>query len=141
MDVSSADGTFTLISTPTASYLCRYVDGGVAACAVRSSTEVENGTPFRFILMRPRQVLEEIGAKAKGAVTQTPERTIAGVSADCFSAACDREQEMERVEWCYSRGGILLFFSTATEGGGSTTLEATAVSTEVSDPEFVPPHA
>lgn len=139
MDVSSASGTFTLISIPTASYLCRYVDGGVAGCAVRSSTEVENGTPFRFIFMRPRQVLEEIGAKAEGAVTQTSERTIAGLSADCFSAAGEKEQEIDRVEWCYSGGGILLFFSTATAEGGSTTLEATAVSTEVSDAEFVPP--
>jgi hypothetical protein len=141
MDVSSADGTFTLISTPTASYLCRHVHGGVAACAVRSSIDVENGTPFRFVLMRPRQVLDEIGAKAEGAVTQTSERTIAGLSADCFSAAGDEEQAVDRVEWCYSGGGILLFFSTATEEGGSTTLEATTASTEVSDAEFVPPSA
>ena len=139
MDVSSADGTFTLISTPTASYLCRHVDGGVAGCADRSSTEVENGTPFRFIFMRPRQVLDEIGAKPEGTVTQTSERTIAGLSADCFSAAGGEKQSMDRVEWCYSGAGILLFFSTATEEGGSTTLEATVVSTEVSDAEFVPP--
>ena len=138
MDVSSADGTFTLISTPTASYLCRDVDRGVAGCAVRSSTEVENGTPFRFLLMRPRQVFDEIGANDEGAVTQTSARTIAGLSADCFLAAGKEKQEMDRVEWCYSGRGILLFFSTATQEGGSTTLEATAVTTEVSDAQFVP---
>ncbi len=48
---------------------------------------------------------------------------------------------MVRVQWCYSGGGVLLFFSTATEEGGSATLEATAVSAEVSDAEFVPPSA
>jgi hypothetical protein len=74
-------------------------------------------------------------------LTQTSERTIAGLSAECFSAAGDEEQVVDRVEWCYSGGGILLFFSTAIEEGGSTTLEATAASTEVSDAEFVPPSA
>jgi hypothetical protein len=141
MDVSSSDGTFILISTPTASYLCRHVDGGVAACAVRSSTEVENSTPFRFMLLKPGQVLDEIAVTAKAAVTQTSSRMIAGLSAECFSAAGEARQRTDRVEWCYSAGGILLFFSTATEEGGSTTLEATAVSTEVSDAEFVPPSA
>jgi hypothetical protein len=139
MDVSSSDGTFTLIRTRAASYLCRDVDGGAAGCAVRSSIEVGNGTLFRFIFMRPRQVLDEIGAKVEGAVTQTSARTIAGLSADCFLATGKEEQEMDRVEWCYSGRGILLFFSTATQEGGSTTLEASAVTTEVSDAPFVPP--
>ena len=139
MDMSSADGIFTLIFAPSASYLCRHVDAGLAACAVRSSNEVENRTPFRFILMRPRQVLDEIGREAEGTVIQASPRTIAGLSAECFSAAGRGEQGTDRVEWCYSGGGILLFFSTATEEGGSATLEATSVSTEVSDAEFVPP--
>jgi hypothetical protein len=139
MDVSSTDGTFTLIRTRTASYLCRDVDGGAAGCAVRSLIEVENGTLFRFILMRPRQVLDEIGARVEGAVTQTSARTIAGLFADCFVAVGKEKQEIDRVEWCYSGRGILLFFSTATREGGSTTLEASAVTTEVSDAQFVPP--
>lgn len=138
MEVSSADSTFILASTPTASYLCRSVDGGVAGCADRSSPEAEESSPFPIIFMRPGQVLDEIGARVDGAVTQTSGRTIAGLTADCFSAT-GGVQEIDRVEWCYSEGGILLFLSTATEEGGSTTLEATEVSTEVSDGDFAQP--
>ena len=138
MDVSFADGTLILVSAPRTSYLCRSVAGGVASCADRSSPELEDGSPFPFILMRPRQVLDEIGARVDGAVTLASERTIAGLTAECFSAA-GSVREKDRVEWCYSDGGLLLFLSTATEEGGSAILEANEVSTEVSDADFSPP--
>ena len=139
IDVPSSDGTFTLFRTPSGGYVCRQGVESVAQCAIRSSAEVENRTPFRFILVRPRSVLDEIGAKAHGAVTQATARTIAGLSAECFSAAGNEGQGIDRVEWCYSESGILLLFSSVTDEGRTMTLEATAVSTDVSDTEFVPP--
>jgi hypothetical protein len=42
-----------------------------------------------------------------------------------------------RVEWCFSRSGLLLYVLDGVEGGRVTTVEATEVSEVVSDGDFV----
>ena len=139
MDVSSPDGAFVLIHTPNASYLCRGDDGSKSGCLAGSPNDAEKDSPFASLVRSPAQILEEIGANVDGAVIQTSERTIAGILAECFAATGGSGHEKDRVEWCYSNEGVPLYFLEGVEGGDSTTLEATEVSTDLSNGDFVPP--
>ena len=139
MDVSSPDGAFVLISAPDAGYLCRGDEGSKSGCLARSPNDAEALAPFAFFFRSPARILEEIGADVDGAVTQSSERTIAGVLAECFSATGGSGHEKDRVQWCYSKEGIPLYFLSRVEGGDSTTLEATQVSADISNADFLPP--
>ena len=60
-----------------------------------------------------------------------------GHPADCFRASGDSAQTACRVEWCFSRSGLLLYLFDGVEGRRVTAVEATDVSEVVSDGDFV----
>ena len=134
MDAASPRGTFTLLSTSDGAVRCRS-DGTVTGCVA-----VDELGSFASLVEDPMQILDELGAKG-GAVPVTVEasRTIAGMRAGCFRATGGSAEAVRRVEWCYSRDGILLSLFDGVEGGRVTTAEATDVSGGVADGVFVPP--
>ena len=87
-------------------------------------------SPFGFLFMSPASILDAVGA-GDPVVISEPGTEVAGVHAECFAARGNRG----RAEWCYSDGGVLLSFLGG-EGDDLTTLEAVAVSSEVSEGDF-----
>jgi len=134
MDGASPDGSFTWLSTPDGTVRCRGTDIVASGCVAAGS----NG-PFASVVESPARILDEIGGSGGAIVSGGPGRTIAGLPAECFRADGGSAQTPHRVEWCFSRSGLLLDLFDGVEGGRVTTVEATDVSEVVSDGDFVVP--
>ena len=77
-----------------------------------------------------------LGADAGEALSARPERRIAGLRAECFSATRHGSNgETNRAEWCFSKEGILLWSRVEIEGDIAQ-LEAIDISSTVSDAAF-----
>jgi hypothetical protein len=87
-------------------------------------------TPFGFLFMSPGSILDAIGAGDAVGISE-PGSEVADVDAECFAASGHRG----RAEWCYSDPGVLLSYLRGA-GDDLTTLEAVAVSSEVSEGDF-----
>jgi hypothetical protein len=134
MDEASPDGSVTQVSTPDGRVRCRTTDIVASDCVAAES----NG-PFASVVESPARVLDEIGGPGGTLVSAGPGQTIAGIPAQCFSAIGGSAETSHRVEWCFSRSGLLLYLFDGVEGGRVTTVEATDVSEVVSDGDFVVP--
>jgi len=133
-DGASPDGSFTRLSTPEGTVRCRGTDIVASGCVAARS----NG-PFASVVGSPARILDEIGGSGGAIVSEGPRRTIAGLPAECFRADGGSAQTPHRVEWCFSRSGLLLYVSDGVEGGRAMTVEATEVLEGVSDRAFVVP--
>jgi hypothetical protein len=136
MEVSNARGVSLLVSTPDGAYHCHRSDPGRRRCAPTSPEELVTDAPFGAIFRRPAQILRELGPGAAASLTARPEREIAGISAECFSAT-GRDGRGGRGDWCYSRDGVLLWLRVDLPDVGMTQLEATDVSSTVSNADLV----
>jgi hypothetical protein len=134
MDEASPDGSFTLLSIPDGQVRCRGTEIVASGCVAAGS-----GGPFASVVERPARILDEIGASGGAIVSEGPGRTIAGLPAECFRADGGSAEIPHRVEWCFSRSGLLLYLFDGVEGGRVTTVEATDVSEVVADRDFVVP--
>ena len=132
MDGVSPDGGFTLLSTPDGHVRCRLTEGAASTCFA-----TETSGPFASVVEAPERILGELGASGRSVVSAGPGRMIAGFSATCFRANGGSAQAARRVEWCFSRSGLLLCLFDGVEGRRVTTVEATDVSEVVSDGDFV----
>jgi hypothetical protein len=133
MDGASPDGSFTRLSTPDGDVRCRGTEGAASTC---SATETSG--PFASVVESPVRTLDRLGAGGSE-VSAGPRRTIAGIPAECFSATGGSTETSHRVEWCFSRSGLLLYLFDRVEGGRVTTVEATEVSEGVSEGNFIVP--
>jgi hypothetical protein len=97
----------------------------------------ETSGPFASVVEAPERILGELGASGGSVVSAGPRRTIASISAECFRASGGSAQTARRVEWCFSRSGLLLYLFDGVEGRRLATVEATDVSEVVSDGDFV----
>jgi hypothetical protein len=134
MDGVSPDGGFTLLSTPDGVVRCRGTEVAASTCFA-----TETSGPFASVVQAPEPILAELGASGGSAVSAGARRTIAGLPAECFRADGGSAEIPHRVEWCFSRSGLLLYLFDGVEGGRVTTVEATDVSEMVSDGDFVVP--
>jgi len=132
MEVSNARGVSLLVSTPDGAYQCHRSDAGRRRCAPTSPDELETDAPFGAIFRQPAQILQELGPGAAASLTTRPDREIAGISAECFSAT----GRGGRADWCYSRDGVLLWSRVDLPEVGMTQLEATDVSSTVSNSDL-----
>ena len=138
MKVTNARGVSLLVSTPEAAYHCHRSDTGPRRCAPTSAGELESDTPFGAIFLPPKQILDDLGPGAADSVATRSDREIAGTRTECFSATlARREGDPRRAGWCYSKDGVLLSSLVDIPEVGITTLEATDVSSRVSDTDFV----
>jgi hypothetical protein len=134
MDGVSPDGGFTLLSTPDGDVRCRGTEVAASTCFA-----TETSGPFASVVEAPERILAELGASGGSVVSAGPRRTIAGTPAECFRAIGGSAETSHRVEWCFSRSGLLLYLFDGVEGGRVTTVEATDVSEVVADGDFVVP--
>jgi len=134
MDGVSPDGGFTRLSTPDGDVRCRGTEVAASTCFA-----TETSGPFASVVEAPERVLADLGASGGSSVSAIPRRTIAGIPAQCFSAIGGSPETSHRVEWCFSRSGLLLYLFDGVEGGRVRTVEATDVSEVVSDRDFVVP--
>jgi hypothetical protein len=134
IDGASPDGSFTRLSTPEGTVRCRGTDIVASDCVAAGS----NG-PFASVVESPARLLDEIWGSGGAIVSEGPDRMIAGLPADCFRADGGSSETPRRVEWCFSRSGLLLYVFDGVDGGRVTTVEATDVSEVVSDGDFVVP--
>jgi hypothetical protein len=134
MDEASPDGSFILLSIPDGQVRCRGTEIVASGCVAAGSSG-----PFASVVERPARILDEIGASGGAIVSEGPGRTIAGLPAECFRADGGSAEIPHRVEWCFSRSGLLLYLFDGVEGGRVTTVEATDVSEVVADRDFVVP--
>jgi hypothetical protein len=142
MELSNHRGSSTLLTTPDGAYRCHQPVDGTRACAPTSATELTADGPFGSILLPPSQILDMLGPDAAEALTARPERQIAGIRAECFSAVLPgTDGEANQANWCYSKDGILLRSLIVSTDTGTTMLEATEVSTSVSEADFDLRHA
>jgi hypothetical protein len=129
MDVTSPVDSFRILSTGDGGLLCPAAQND-RGCRSISKPEARRASPFAFLFMTPGSILDAIGAE-DGAVAWEPRAEVAGIGVECFAARGRRG----RAEWCYSRRGVLLSFLGG-EGDDLTTLEAVAVSSQVSEGDF-----
>jgi hypothetical protein len=97
---------------------------------------------FGAIFLRPTQILDDLGSGATDSLATGPDRDIAGISAECFSATLQGQNgDSRRAEWCFSKDGVLLSSLVELAEEGTSRLEAIDVQRGVSDADFeaVPP--
>jgi len=119
--------SLTWLSTGDGEVRCRGDAPGLRCAAA------EGNGPFGSLVDTPAAILDQIGAP----VTAEADRTIAGIRSECFLVEGDRGGTIHRVEWCYSRDGLLLFLLDEIEGGRMATAEATQLASGVTAGDFV----
>ncbi len=106
IDEVSPDGSFTLLSTPDGHVRCRGTEVAASTCFA-----TERSGPFTSVVEAPVRTIDELGASGGSVVSAGLRRTIAGLPATCFRASGGSAQTPHRVEWCFSRSGLLLYSS------------------------------
>jgi hypothetical protein len=124
--------SFVMINTPDASYMCTSFPGADGSCFKGETEDASN--PFAGFTDIVEGIDEEITAGDVTVRTRT-ERKIAGVDAVCWEV----ESPEGSGTFCASESGIPLLIE-ITAPDGNFTLEATDVSTDVSDSDFEPPY-
>lgn len=108
---------------------------GEEYCMTSDAEGAETATSaFDSFFSMPQDLAED----SEGVDIDTSQRSIAGVDATCFSVSSTLSDIGEN-EVCFSEGGLLLYLN-GESVGQSFTLEATSVSTDVSDADFEPPY-
>jgi hypothetical protein len=141
LDMSGSDlGDVTMIATEDSTAVCTE---GTCLAIANSDSAIVPVPPFVGDFTDPDVLTSSIAGSVLGVEIDSFQETIAGESADCFSASGSVEGESGSTEWCFTDDGILLrSFSTFEEDGetGEFRLEATTVSRDVSDADFEPPY-
>ena len=122
-----------IISADGRSYLC-VSRSEEQRCFETESPEADTEA-MALLLDVPRAIVDGIGDVELASKTQ---RLVAGEDATCF-AVSSAKAGLEDVVICFSEDGQLLYLQTEVEGARST-FEATSVSTDVTDEDFVPPY-
>ncbi|MBI4259623.1 MAG: hypothetical protein HY658_03560 [Actinobacteria bacterium] len=141
MDILSEGETAILIGSPQGTFLCGGA-GEEAGCLLFPPEQAgaAAGAPFAELFSDPEALQQQIETSLGGAEVQTSERTIGGVQGFCYTAAGEVEGEAGAAEWCFSESGVPLLIAAESATEGSFRMEATEVSTEVSDSDFEPPY-
>ncbi len=138
-ELSSTEGVLQfrtiIIISGGKSYLC-FSGGGEESCLVTSAEEAEVGkAPFDPIFDISRELA---GAAEDVDIIDRSQRRIAGVDASCFKVRSDISV-LGDGEVCFSAEGILLLLQSELDNVSST-IEATSVSTDVTDEDFELPY-
>jgi hypothetical protein len=91
----------------------------------------------------PDALTKSIAERVPGLDIDTSERTIAGQSASCFSLVSPVVGGEGEAEWCFTDDGIVLLLASSlsdAEASGTFRLEATDISSDLSDADFEPPY-
>lgn len=138
-ELSSSEGLVQfrtiIISSGGKSYLC-FSSGGEESCLVTSAelagVETAAFDPIFDISQKLAEEAEDVE------IIDTSQRRIAGVDASCFKVRSEL-LDLGDGEVCFSAEGILLLLRSEVDDVGST-IEATSVSTDVTDEDFELPY-
>ncbi|MEX0800178.1 MAG: hypothetical protein WD379_03055 [Dehalococcoidia bacterium] len=134
-DPSNPDaGKSIIIATGGDTYICTDLPAGDDLC-FKSAGSQDTTAPLSSFFGAPELVL---GAASSADGVDVEQRTIAGIDANCYTVSADVAGEGNTYEACFSDDGLFLFSQTVS-GGISSTIEATAASSDVSDADFEPP--
>lgn len=123
-----------IISSGGKGYLC-FSSGGEDSCLATETEGAEaEAAPLDPLFQVPREISDDVGDV--GLVDES-QREIAGVDATCFTVESGLAGLGEG-EICFSDGGLLLRLASDVDGTSSV-IEATSVSTDVTDADFEPP--
>jgi hypothetical protein len=128
IDQAAPGNRLTLLSTPGGSVRCHVVHLPSPRCV-----NAESDGPFGSLIDPPGMTIDQI----RSVVATSSQRMIAGIRSDCFAVEGGPAGAIHTMEWCYSPEGLLLFLNDTVEGGRVVTAEATEVSRQVSDEDFV----
>lgn len=128
-------GKSIIIASGGDTYICTDLPAGDDIC-LKSAGSQDSSAPLSAFFGAPELVL---GAASSAAGVDVEQRTIAGIDANCYTVSADVAGEGNKYEACFSDDGLFLYSQTVS-GGQSSTIEATAASTNVSDADFEPPY-
>lgn len=134
VDLQTASGTFILITTGDASYVCTPDAGG--SCLKSPSGASSVPVPFLDFLTTPGALTGLLGADLAGVSVDRSSETIAGEAATCFSVSGGATGTGS---YCFADDGIMLRLS-ASSGAGEFRLKATSVERAVNDSDLEPPY-
>jgi hypothetical protein len=124
-----------IITTGGKSYLCNSALGQ-ESCLATEAEDAEAGAASLDLLS---DIPKELAEDAEDVdLVDTSHRKIAGVDATCFTVESGLA-DLGEGEVCLSDEGLLLYMSSEADGATSV-FEATSVSTDVTDADFVPPY-
>ena len=124
-----------IISVDGKSYVC-FALGGEESCLVSEEEEAgAEASSLDLLFDIPSAIAEGDAGVFIGDPSQ---RTIAGLDATCFTIGGGLV-DLDEGEICFSDGGLLLYLQSEVDGLTST-IEATSVSTDVTDADFEPPY-
>ncbi len=124
-----------IITAGGKSYLC-FALGGEESCLVSEEEEAgDEASPLDVLFDIPSAIAE--GAEGLD-IGDASQRKIAGLDATCFTIGVGLAALGEG-EVCFSDGGLLLYLQGEVDGSSSI-IEATSVSTNVTDADFEPPY-
>lgn len=130
LDYASGGTSGSIISAGGKSYVCS------AGTCLQSSSLSGAALPFLGYFTNPQSLSSLIGA---GSGVSHSNRTIAGQSADCFTASGSVAGQQGAGEICFSSDGVLLSLKSSSAGNGFD-LEATSVEGSVADTDLTPPY-
>ncbi len=136
----SSDGTTTtiIIYTPDTTYIC---DSDTESCLATPGSGEETGALGIFAAFVSPEVLSAYVAvaEAAGADVNKSDESINGIDATCFSWDDDTADEVGKGKFCFNDAGVMVYQETEDDSGTSK-LEATDYSSDVSDSDFEPPY-
>jgi hypothetical protein len=133
-------GTFSLITTPDATFTCSESEG-TGSCLQSEGSDL-GGLGLFGIFSNPQALVAYINAfDTSGVDVDTSTEEIAGTDANCFEWSGEVDGDEGSGKVCFSDSGLLLLgeFDSTTDGTSSS-MRATDFSDEVSDSDFEPPY-
>ena len=131
---SSDNSTTSFIETEDASYTCESTSNSCLKTPATSGSSAGLGLFGAFFSPEYVDALVS-AARAQGIDVQKSSENIAGTDADCYSGT---ETDGTFGKFCFGNG--LMLYTETTDSSGTTKLEATSFSSDVSDSDFEPPY-
>src|SRR3990172_10583611 len=136
----SSDGTTTsiIIYTPDTTYIC---DSETESCLATPGSGEDTGALGIFgAFLSPEIITAYVAiADAAGVDVNKSDESINGIDATCFSWDDDTSADVGKGKFCFNDAGVMVYQETVDDSGTSK-LEATDYSSDVSDSDFEPPY-
>jgi outer membrane lipoprotein-sorting protein len=136
-DSSDGSTTSTVIYTPETTYIC---DSSTESCFSTPGSGDSSAAGLLGAFLSPDVLQAYVGAaELAGLDVNISDESFNGIDAQCFAWDEDTEDGINRGKFCFSNDGVLVY-EEFVDDSGTTTLEATAYSSDVDDSAFEPPY-
>ncbi|MEX0683907.1 MAG: hypothetical protein WD904_03350 [Dehalococcoidia bacterium] len=137
-DTSDGSTTSIIISTPDTTYVC---DSSSETCIATPGSGDDVSSLGLFGAFFSSEIIGAYVnvAEAAGVDVEMSDESINGIDATCFSWDEDTALEVDSGKLCFNDAGVMVY-QEFTDDSGTTKLEATEYSDDVSDSDFEPPY-